>query len=319
MRAMSLGPRGLKLDTLKFNLELTSRCNLRCGMCPMDRLGRPYEDAPFWMVEKVAREMRDLGLRMRYLHELGEPLLYPRLCEAIDLFPGAAVSTNATLLKGTLSRNLLASSLSRIILSLDTLDSRAYAQTRRGADHEEVLENIREFLELSRGRKIRVEIQRLITPATQRETAASIANFFRLGEYPQARVTEKTCEGLDTSAVTPLHQAYSGCVQGSPYRWFVILAGGEVTHCCYDTAGSQALGNVRTQTILEIATSAFLGVIRAGFGSGNFSSLPRCAECHRNPAVPPSVSGAAWALAQRLPAFAKAPLRRFINPARVAN
>jgi MoaA/NifB/PqqE/SkfB family radical SAM enzyme len=318
MRAMSLGRRGLKLDTLKFNLELTSRCNLRCGMCPMDRLGRPYEDAPFSMVEKVSREMKELNLRMRYLHELGEPLLYPRLCEAIDLFPGVALSTNATLLTEDRAKEIVSSSLSRIILSLDTLDPRAYAETRRGADHRDVIENIRSFLELSRGKRVRVEIQRLITPVTQKETAASISEFFRLERYPQARVTEKTCEGLDTSDETPLHQAYSGCVQGSPFRWFVILASGEVTHCCYDTAGSQSLGNVRTRTIGEIAASVFLGVIREGFASDDFSRLPRCAECHKNSALRPAMS-TAWALAQRLPAFAKAPLRRFVNPARMAN
>lgn len=318
MRAMSLGPRGLDLETLKFNLELTSRCNLRCGMCPMDRLGRPYEDAPFEMVEKVAREMDGLGLRMRYLHELGEPLLYSRLGEAIDLFPGVAVSTNATLLSGARAKEIVASSLSRIILSLDTLDPAAYAKTRKGADHAAVVENIREFLELAKGKPLKVEIQRLVTPATQRETPGSIARFFRLERYPNARVTEKSCEGLDTSDETPLHQAFSGCVQGSPFRWFVILASGDVTHCCYDTDGSQSLGNVKTQSIAEIAASAFLGVIRDGFAERDYSRLPRCAECHKNPSALPALTTAAWALAQRLPAFAKAPLRRLVNPPRIA-
>ncbi|MGH9367999.1 MAG: radical SAM protein, partial [Thermoanaerobaculia bacterium] len=109
---MSRDKNGLRLRSLKFALELTSRCNLRCGMCPMDDLTRPYEDAPWDMVEQVARQMTALGLRMRYLHEMGEPLMYKRLPEAIDLFPGVCVSTNATLLSERLSRELLSSSLS---------------------------------------------------------------------------------------------------------------------------------------------------------------------------------------------------------------
>ena len=64
----------------------------------MDVLTRPFEDAPWDMVEDVARQMRELGLPMKYLHEMGEPLLYKRLPEAIDLFPGVCVSTNGTLL-----------------------------------------------------------------------------------------------------------------------------------------------------------------------------------------------------------------------------
>ena len=42
---MSRGKDGLRLKSLKYMLELTSRCNLRCGMCPMDVLTRPFEDA----------------------------------------------------------------------------------------------------------------------------------------------------------------------------------------------------------------------------------------------------------------------------------
>ena len=88
---MSRGKNGLRLGTLKYMLELTSRCNLRCGMCPMDALTRPFEDAPWDMVEDVARQMKSLNLKMRYLHEMGEPFLYKRLPEAIDLFPGVCV------------------------------------------------------------------------------------------------------------------------------------------------------------------------------------------------------------------------------------
>ena len=81
---MSRGKNGLRLGSLKYMLELTSRCNLRCGMCPMDVLTRPFEDAPFGMVEDVARQMKDLKLPMRYLHEMGEPFLYKRLPEMVS-------------------------------------------------------------------------------------------------------------------------------------------------------------------------------------------------------------------------------------------
>ncbi len=304
---------GLKLSTLKFNLELTSRCNFRCGMCPMDKLERPYEDASWEMVEKVAREMKELGLRMRYLHELGEPLLYRRLAEAVDLFPGVAISTNCSLLTEEKARELLSTSLSRIILSLDTLKPDVYAISRKGGRFLQVVDNIRRFLELSKGKKIRVEIQRLLTPLTQEETNAQFSEFFELHKYPQAVVTKKTCEGLDTSEVTELHQAYYGCFQGTPWQWFVILANGNVTHCCYDYDAVQTLGNVKTQTIAEIARSKFLAVIEDGFSRHDFSQLPRCAECFKNPAARPPVSDRVWMLAQRLPSYLKDPLRRFLN------
>ncbi len=308
--------RSLPLRRLKFALELTSRCNLRCGMCPMDVLDRPYEDAPWSMVEKVAREMSDLGLKLKYLHEMGEPLLYARLPEAIDLFPGVCVSTNATLLTEEKSRALLASSLSRIRLCIDTLRPEVYPKVRKGGRFEEVVANIRRFLEMSRGKRITVEIQKMVTQLTSDETTGEFREFFALERYPQARVIQKTCEGLDTSEVTELHQAYYGCFQGTPYQWFVILANGNVTHCCYDYDAKQCLGNVKTQSIPEIASSLFLEVIEEGFARHDFAKLPRCAECFKNPAAKPVLGDRVWLYAQRLPVFLKDPLRRLLNAPR---
>jgi MoaA/NifB/PqqE/SkfB family radical SAM enzyme len=308
---MSRDKNGLRLKSLKFAFELTSRCNLRCGMCPMDDLTRPYEDAPWSLVEDVARQMRELNLRMRYLHEMGEPLLYKRLPEAINLFPGVCVSTNATLLNEDLSRDLLATTLSRIRLCIDTLRPEVYPIVRKGGRFEVVVENIRRFLEMSRGRKIVVEIQRMITKPTHGESSRDFREFFRLDRYPQATVIQKTCEGLDTAEVTELHQAYYGCFQGTPWQWFVILCNGDVTHCCYDYDGTQKLGNLREKGIAEIARSPFLETIDDAFRRHDFSALPRCAECFKNPAARPPLSARIWRLAQILPL--KMPFRRLLN------
>jgi MoaA/NifB/PqqE/SkfB family radical SAM enzyme len=308
---MSRDKNGLRLKSLKFAFELTSRCNLRCGMCPMDDLTRPYEDAPWDMVVDVARQMKELRLPMRYLHEMGEPLMYKRLPEAIDLFPGVCVSTNATLLNENLSRDLLASSLSRIRLCIDTLKPEVYPIVRKGGRFDVVVANIRRFLEMSEGKRIAVEIQRMITTMTHDETPKDFREFFHLDRYPQAAVIQKTCEGLDTSEVTELHQAYYGCFQGTPYQWFVILCNGDVTHCCYDYDGTQKLGNIREQSITEIARSPFLETIDDAFRRHDFSKLPRCAECFKNPAARPPLSERVWRYAQILPF--KVAFRRLLN------
>ena len=301
----------LKLPSLKFAFELTSRCNLRCGMCPMDVLTRPFEDAPFDMVEDVASQMKALNLRMSYLHEMGEPLLYKRLPEAVDLFPGVCVSTNATLLNEEWSRRLLESSLSRIRLCIDTLKPEVYPIVRKGGKFEAVVENIRRFLDLSKGKKITVEIQRMITTQTHDETPGDFREFFHLERYPRAVVINKTCEGLDTAEVTELHQAYYGCFQGTPWQWFVILCNGDVTHCCYDYDGTQKLGNVREQRIPEIARSPFLSVIEEGFRAHDFAQLPRCAVCFKNPAAKPPLTERVWRYAQAFPF--KLPFRKLLN------
>ena len=272
----------LNLKTAKVAVELTNRCNLRCAMCPMNKLGRPDADMPWWLVEKVAADFRDSGLTVNWLHEMGDPLLYPRLAEAIDLFPGSSVSTNAMLLDETMGRELLASSLKRIRLCVDTVNPRVYPFIRRGGIFDEVVANIRTFLELSKGKEITVEIQRLITLETAQETVASIGAFFHLDRYPQARVIEKTCEPLDTSDETPMHQSFYGCFQGYPFNWFIVLADGGVTHCCYDAHGQQLIGDMKTQTVREIVDSVKVTEYMSAFKAHDWKTLPRCGECYKH-------------------------------------
>jgi hypothetical protein len=272
----------LDIRSAKVTVELTSRCNLRCGMCPMGRLGRPEEDMPWWLIEKVAADFDDNGIRAQWLHEMGEPLLHPRLAEAIDLFPGTSVSTNVTRLDEARARELLATSLRRIRLCVDTVDPTVYPKLRNGGDFDGVVANISRFLELSAGHDIEVEIQRMVTRQTAHESKRSFVDFFDLNRYPQARVIEKTCEGLDTADETEFHQAYYGCFQGYPFRYFIVLSDGRVTHCCYDYDGSQPIGDMKTQTVREILADNRVDRYMTAFRERDWNTLPRCGECHRN-------------------------------------
>ncbi len=272
----------LDIKAAKVAVELTSRCNMRCGMCPMNDLRRPETDMPWPLVEKVAADFRSMGITVSWLHEMGDPLLYPRLAEAVDLFPGCSVSTNAMRLDEARGRELLGTSLRRIRLCLDTVNPELYPRVRRGGSFDVVVQNIRSFLEVSRRGDMVVEIQRMITPETARESVRDFAALFDLDRYPQARVIEKTCEPLDTSAETDLHQAFYGCFQGYPFRYFIVLADGRVTHCCYDAHGEQAIGDMNVQTVREILASGVIAEHMAAFRSRDWARLPRCGECYRN-------------------------------------
>ncbi|MGN6184850.1 MAG: hypothetical protein ACTHQM_14490, partial [Thermoanaerobaculia bacterium] len=70
---------------IKVGLELTSKCNLRCGMCPLPVLRRPYEDMEWSLVEKAEREIHGNGLTLAWLHEMGEPRVSSRIADAIRL------------------------------------------------------------------------------------------------------------------------------------------------------------------------------------------------------------------------------------------
>jgi len=272
----------LDLGTVKVGIELTNRCNMRCSMCPLHSLTRETTDMPWELVQKVADDFAANGIKVRWLHEMGEPLLYERLPEAIDLFPGCSVSTNAMALDERMGTRLLDSSLTRLRLCPDTVNPEVYPKIRRGGVFHKVVANIRAFLELSRGSSMVVEVQKMVSKLTAHETVRDFEKLYEIHRYPQAKVIEKTCEGLDTTDATDLHEEFYGCFQGYPFRWFIVLADGRVTHCCYDSDGLQPIGNMKTSTVREIVESPVLERYMRAFKAKDWTTLPRCGECHRN-------------------------------------
>ena len=267
---------------LKVGLELTSKCNLRCGMCPLPVLRRPYEDMEWWLVEKAEKEIHGYGLELKWLHEMGEPLLYPRVNDAIRLFPEASLSTNGLLLSEEIGRRLLDSGLRRLRICVDSIDPEVYPSLRTGGDFDTLVELTRAFLEQAQGSSMQIEIQKMRSRKTLDESVRDFYEFFDLRRYRNARVIEKTCEGLDVNEETDLHGKFYGCVQGAFFTWVVIYADGRVSHCCYDAHGDQVIGDLRKQSLPEMIDGERFETMYRAFSERDFSELPRCGECFKH-------------------------------------
>jgi len=304
---MKLNPRRIKVG-----LELTSKCNLRCGMCPLPVLRRPYEDMVWPMVEKAEREIHGAGLKLKWLHEMGEPLLYARIDDAIRLFPEASLSTNGLVLTEEISAKLLASPLKRIRICVDSVNPEVYPQLRTGGDFDKLVVLTRAFLEQARGHPIRIEIQKMRSRLTLEETVDDFRALFDLKTYRNARVIEKTCEALDVNEETDLHGKFYGCVQGAFFTWVVIFADGRVTHCCYDAHGDQVLGDLKTQSLNEILDSPRFATMQDAFARRDFTNLPRCAECFKHGGESHTFNDVLTRV-QNLPGVAKDVVRKVID------
>jgi MoaA/NifB/PqqE/SkfB family radical SAM enzyme len=304
---MKLNPRRIKVG-----LELTSKCNLRCGMCPLPVLRRPYEDMDWPMVEKAEREIHGAGLKLKWLHEMGEPLLYARIDDAIRLFPEASLSTNGLVLTEEIGAKLLASPLKRIRICVDSINPDVYPQLRTGGDFDKLVVLTRAFLEQARDHPIRIEIQKMRSRLTLEETVDDFRNLFDLKQYRNARVIEKTCEALDVNEETDLHGKFYGCVQGAFFTWVVIFADGRVTHCCYDAHGDQVLGDLKTQSLHEILDSPRFATMQDAFARRDFTNLPRCAECFKHGGESNAFNDVLTRV-QNLPGVAKDVVRKVID------
>ena len=304
---MKLNPRRIKVG-----LELTSKCNLRCGMCPLPVLRRPYEDMAWPMVEKAEREIHGAGLRLKWLHEMGEPLLYARIDDAIRLFPEASLSTNGLVLTPEIGAKLLASPLQRIRICVDSINPEVYPQLRTGGDFDKLVDLTKKFLVQAKGHRIRIEIQKMRSRLTLEETVDDFRRLFDLGQFRNARVIEKTCEALDVNEETDLHGKFYGCVQGAFFTWVVVFADGRVTHCCYDAHGDQVLGDLKTHSLMEILDSPRFAEMQSAFERRDFTNLPRCAECFKHGGESHAFNDVLTRV-QNLPGLAKDVVRKVID------
>lgn len=304
---MKLNPRRIKVG-----LELTSKCNLRCGMCPLPVLRRPYEDMAWPLVEKAEREIHGAGLRLKWLHEMGEPLLYARIDDAIRLFPEASLSTNGLVLTPEIGAKLLASPLKRIRICVDSINPEVYPQLRTGGDFDKLVDLTKKFLDQAKGHPIRIEIQKMRSRLTLDETVDDFRRLFDLKQYRNARVIEKTCEALDVNEETDLHGKFYGCVQGAFFTWVVVFADGRVTHCCYDAHGDQVLGDLKSQSLMEILDGPRFAEMQSAFERRDFTNLPRCAECFKHGGESHAFNDVLTRV-QNLPGLAKDVVRKVID------
>jgi MoaA/NifB/PqqE/SkfB family radical SAM enzyme len=302
----------MNLKRIKVGLELTSKCNLRCGMCPLPVLRRPYEDMDWPLVERAEREIHGMGLKLKWLHEMGEPLLYKQIDDAIRLFPEASLSTNGLLLTEEIGAKLLAADLRRIRICVDSVNPQVYPLLRTGGDWEKLVTLTKAFLEQAKGAPIRIEIQRMRSRMTLDESVDDFKKLFELKKYSNARVIEKTCEALDVNEETDLHGKFYGCVQGSFFTWIVIFADGRVTHCCYDAHGDQVMGDLKTQSLQEIISGDRFAMMQKAFDTRDFETLPRCGECFRHGGEA-GVFNSMLAGVQNLPGVAKDVVRKVLD------
>ncbi|MEJ5166259.1 MAG: radical SAM protein [Thermoanaerobaculia bacterium] len=270
----------LNLKNIKVAVEITSLCNLSCNMCPYVFMKREKKHMELETLKKIHKIIRENSLKVRWLHEMGEPLLYPHLKEALHLFPEAMLSTNGILLEGERAKVVSESNIRVVRICIDTLKEDAYKILRKGGNFQRVIKNTKEFLETTKDKKIEVQIQKMYSKITKDEKIKDFEIFFEKEKYKNLKIIEKTCEGLDTTDETNLHKKYAGCFQGGPFNWFVFLSNGDITHCCYDYEGVQKIGNI-DEPFENVLQSPALEDLKKAFKCKNFDGFPACARCFK--------------------------------------
>lgn len=278
---------------IHLDIEATSACNLKCVMCTRTEL---VERKEFWKVQAFDfdkyRQLIDEGVKnglcsIKYNY-LGEPLLNKRLVEMIEYAKQAGIAdvmfnTNAVLLDEETSRRLIASGLDKLFFSFDSADRDQYHAIRIGADYDQVLTNIRNFM------KVREEMG-AVSPFTRvsmvlmKDNQDQWQKFRQLFEPIVDAVAwvdylDHTGQADQQRTVVEIGSRKTKFCCPQLWQRAFIHPDGVVTACCIDSAREMPLGNVFEQSLPEIWRGEKYQQLRDLHASGRFEEVPICSRC----------------------------------------
>lgn len=115
-------------------IELTARCNFKCGFCARSMNLRDQRDMDRDLFERLVLEMRGVGVEELGLFYLGESMLVPWLHEAVEFakreakFPYVFLTTNGSLATGKRCEQMFLSGLDSLKFSLNYADERQFEE-----------------------------------------------------------------------------------------------------------------------------------------------------------------------------------------------
>lgn len=221
-------------------IETTANCNLSCEYCPREKR---KEDMDFELFKEIVDECSHYGPRSFSLHLFGEPLLYPKITEAIEYIKNknrkntVLLTTNGTVLN-KFAKYLTESSVDRIIWSY-----------RKNNFNEESLRLIR-----------RKGLVRLLIEETPKEEFEKWSKFPRvevkhLHNYGgNIDVSKWGVKDVENSEFYPCYHLWLA----PAIRW-----NGDITICCNDPVGRMAFARYGADTNMRsFWTSSYLRNIR---------------------------------------------------------
>jgi len=190
-----------------FQIEVTSRCTLRCVMCPRVALADrwPSLDLPWGAFQRIADAFRHT--RFVHLQGWGEPLLHPRLFDMIAAAKAAGCqvgfTTNGMLLDRPARERLVSLEVDLVAISIAGATRRTHEGIRVGSEFATILWNVSRLLALRNGRRgigPKVALFFLMTKTNVSELPAAVDMAASLG------ADELVATNLDYVA-TPTHEA----------------------------------------------------------------------------------------------------------------
>ncbi|MGV8124333.1 MAG: radical SAM/SPASM domain-containing protein [Candidatus Xenobiia bacterium LiM19] len=264
---------------LNLDIEITSRCNLRCTFCDkLPLLGKDnMGDMDLHIFKKIIDEGASYKLCAVKLSYRGEPLLHKDVVTMVKYAKDRGIldvyfNTNGMLLSECLSEQLIDSGLDRISISIEGTDPLRFEKERIGAKFD----------------KIKRNVERLYTAREQRGV-----------KHPRIRIQTVTLPYIDLQEYCTYWKAYCDEVAAVDYKdeterqrdlvynwacpqlWqrMTIEWDGTVLPCNNDDDRLLSPGNIKEKTIFDCWHDPAVERIRALHREGKSHQVEDCNGC----------------------------------------
>lgn len=250
----------IKGDPIILMIEPSSRCNLRCPMCPRQLIKkeRSQQDMAFENFKKIIDELCDT-LMFLALWNYGEPLLNEKIIKMVEYTKkkeiAVALSTNVVLLTKNISLGLIEAGLDFLIVPLDGATKSTYEMYRKNAIFEQVIDNIRWLMIMRKKMKKNtplVDLQFIIMKNNEHEIKLfrDLAKKLRVDMITLKKINyvkgqEREFLPQNRNFICDFYSSeinYKYCNRLSLSS--VINSNGDVTVCCSDISFQYIVGNV---------------------------------------------------------------------------
>ena len=279
---------------LHVDIDPTNACNLKCTMCPRTHYLESGNTtwAPngkigfmdFALYQRVIDQAAAGGAFSIKLNFLGEPLLHPDVVKqtayAHDHGLEVMMNTNATLLSAEMSEELIRAGVDDIFFSVDSPYAEEYEAIRAGANFENVIDNIAEFVRIKErlgARHIQTRASMVVHSMVETEKAREdFKNLFEgLG-------VAEIGFGLATEMDVDYWEAYgfiSGFACRDLYQRMFVYWDGKIGPCCGEWERAFLLGDTRTDDLAEVWLNERYQSLRRFHEQGRYDRMAICRKC----------------------------------------
>lgn len=253
------------------HIETTGRCNANCVFCPHDVLERKFTDMPDALFNKIIEDLKEIPENIKFHispFKVNEMLLDKNIFKKISIIneelPNASIRFFSNFNAATEETPALIAqikNLSSLCISLNSLNEKEYREMM-SLDLNRTLKNVMTLFEYNKQHRILDKITLLrVGDESERDSEfeADVYNVFAAYKDQYEVLVLTRGEWIDY-----LERAEKKLQNNPCLRWFEvsITCTGKVSFCCMDGKCQYPIGDVNTESVLDIYNSSIIKTLR---------------------------------------------------------